>query len=887
MGKKVKYSDIICIGLGVIALSLFFNMSADDFTPHATASVIEGHKIRTSNSEKSKANAKSDIWGDLRVKIIDEKTVCVVGSFDAFLQERFNVERGPFFCKMADSNSKLPLWSVNIWRNVLGAKTILKYRPKIAQAFTDSKAFKITSGKVVGGGYWLSPAGQARFAGSETLPNVRTKNAFVRHFAFLQLAEPMLDDTEYEITTPLLQTVKFKYEKKKNPSVAIKLNQLGYSPSAHRKYAYIGEWLGTLGAYKASRFYGKPFQILNSSDSSVAFEGFIGSRMSDPYYKNEIPFTGEVVAEIDFSSFSKIGKYRIYVPTLGVSDEFSISNAAIGNSFYIHAKGLYNKRCGIEKARPFTNWTFGKCHASSWVSDFPPDVEHYGPKKGRDAGFFDASGKPLKISHFKLISSIGGIREIPVFGGWHDAADYDRRPYHYNIVNDLLSAYLFRPQNFSDSQLNIPESGNGIADIIDEAEWGVKVWKSAQNPDGSVGGWIEANSHPSIYNPADDTQKYYISAASLGSTMRYAAHASMLALALREAGAYGAAKNYEKSAIAAYKWAANPANRLVRTYLYDNKKIFYREEPAAPKEFTFKASFNLLLLTGDKKYAADCLKLENSIDRSFTETTWRLNPLLFSEFAKYSDTMPQFEKIRAKFEEKMLRYANERLKWLDNSYPYRIPWYPASHHYVSHMAWGKFHPLNIAKFFMTAHELTNAPKYRDAAYLCNDWHNGANPLGMSMTSGLGKTFPVRFLDLPSYGDSIEEYVGGITPYQNTFGIPRKDVELAHFLIYKSYKDRNFAPKPVSLLPEEVVGDGIENSADAAKKLGKKWPIWRRFANVEAFTVASSEYTVAETIGPAAAVTGWLLDRGYKPDSKVKNYVPVDDLRDLDGFFAMP
>ena len=77
-------------------------------------------------------------------------------------------------------------------------------------------------------------------------------------------------------------------------------------------------------------------------------------------------------------------------------------------------------------------------------------------------------------------------------------------------VSDLVNAYLAFPGNFLDAQLNIPESGNSIPDILDEARWGIEVWRQAQEPDGRVATWIEATSHPKTSNPGHDHQPYYL-----------------------------------------------------------------------------------------------------------------------------------------------------------------------------------------------------------------------------------------------------------------------------------------------------------------------------------------------------------------------------------------
>jgi hypothetical protein len=59
-----------------------------------------------------------------------------------------------------------------------------------------------------------------------------------------------------------------------------------------------------------------------------------------------------------------------------------------------------------------------------------------------------------------------------------------------------LLAYELAPQKFRDGELNIPESGNGIPDIVDEAKWGVDFYKRIQRPDGGVSVGFFEESHP-------------------------------------------------------------------------------------------------------------------------------------------------------------------------------------------------------------------------------------------------------------------------------------------------------------------------------------------------------------------------------------------------------
>ena len=242
------------------------------------------------------------------------------------------------------------------------------------------------------------------------------------------------------------------------------------------------------------------------------------------------------------------------------------------------------------------------------------------------------------------------------------------------------------------------------------------------------------------------------------------------------------------------------------------------------------------------------LEDQKRIQESFSKDFWKWSPLtwmmLFEAEELSSPVADEYRKV-------ILRDADKMLENQGNAYPYRTLWHAHNAGWVHAMAWGNYHPLRRAMILIAAHKLTGEEKYLDGAYLANDYHNGTNPLGRTMTSGLGKIYPAVFLDLVSYADGIGEFVPGITPYGNTFGLDKNAVKM-------------------------VYGENAE-----------KLPIFRRYVNLEFLSVPSSEYSVWETIAPAVVTTGYLIEKPALPPEELKNRKPAGDFRELPGYRALP
>ena len=56
-------------------------------------------------------------------------------------------------------------------------------------------------------------------------------------------------------------------------------------------------------------------------------------------------------------------------------------------------------------------------------------------------------------------------------GGWHDAGDYNKYiNFTFSPLTDLLLGYIESPTVWKDNY-NIPESGNGVPDVLDEVKY--------------------------------------------------------------------------------------------------------------------------------------------------------------------------------------------------------------------------------------------------------------------------------------------------------------------------------------------------------------------------------------------------------------------------------
>ena len=741
------------------------------------------------------------------------------------------------------------------------AKRAQEGRSILLQQIQEGKVFlRMETGEVREAevGYWVSPNGLACYPDGKGHDNFPSRIPELMHTVFLALKEPMRPGETFTVEVPLEAPVPFLYAPETAINPAFKVNQVGYQPEQREKYAYFGAWLGTLGPLPKP--VATTFEVVNAKDETVVFTGKIVFRKEDPLYEGKYPFTGEETVEMDISALNRPGVYYLRAEGLGRSRAFRVAEDSLGRQFAMHIQGLTAHRCGLE------------CHSTVLRGVHPSEQDEYG------SCFVDINGEKVETRHFGIIKTMLPyyLEQLQLPGGWHDAADYDRRPMHLKIVGDFCVLYLLQPEKFTDSQLPVPERGNGIPDLLDEAIWGIQHLLLGQQKDGGVGTWIETYHHPGTKDfemPSQDKDPYTLSGATRNSSLEYAGYAALLARTLRrfisrteKAGktppekAVSLANRLQESAIRAWNFAQTTPPRKTKMLTpvpqAPPQEVFYQEPSDYHPFHLLKAALNLNVLTRDAKYLAPFH--DESLIKEFKELVsrsyWSFSPFALGELNDDSEKPADafVYDMRGIWNNYCVKQANVLLKQLENAYPYRLPWWPSNGAWVHTMGWGNYHPLRRAMTLCAAHAATLNPVYLTAAYLAVDYQSGCNPNGTTFTSGLGDVFPIRFLSLQSRADGIAEYIRGITPYRNTFGLHQR-------------------------ARTRVWHDDTELTA--------KYPILRRWANMEEQTVTVSEYTVWETIAPAAVTCAYLMPAGIPIPLDDRPY--ASDLRTLEGYWVLP
>lgn len=317
-------------------------------------------------------------------------------------------------------------------------------------------------------------------------------------------------------------TPEFNYEVPLNlPNIIV--NQVGYAIYSNKIAVFRGEILPDT------------YELVDAETGEVVYTGSIKE-------KGYNETTDETISYGDFTDFEIPGTYYLQTEKIGQSYSFVISEDPYGALFDSALKQYYYSRCGLTLS-----------------TEFAGDASH--------------NACHTKTAELKDDTTV----QLDVSGGWHIDENGTRNVTDgCRAVNNLLLAYELYGDIFTD-ELGIPESGNGIPDLMDEvkyeADWLLKMQDVTS---GAV------YSSVSAIEDSGTSYRLYIEAVTMDATIQFAAAMAKFSYLYQ---------SYDREFATVCLKAADRAYRYAGQYLED----------VSPEEY-FHAAAELYRATGAYQY---------------------------------------------------------------------------------------------------------------------------------------------------------------------------------------------------------------------------------------------------------------------------------------------
>lgn len=489
-------------------------------------------------------------------------------------------------------------------------------------------------------------------------------------------------------------------------SQEIWINQLGYSTGGVKRIQVAGG-------------NSKSFSLVDEKTGKKVFEGRLGKQA---YWD----LSGDNVQTADFSSFAKEGTYRIKV-----GDKRS-------HPFQIARKGVYDE---------LNQWVIKAFYL--WRASTPIEAK-YATFKG--TSFARAMGHPDTAVYWNAPATNGGManyveHKLSSPKGWYDAGDYNKYTVNAGYSCEFLGMlYEMYPEFYQQLELNIPESGNGVPDLLDELKWELDWLLTMQDEDGGVFFKLTTKAFSRFVMPEFDLNDRYMIGKSTTSALNFAAALAMAARLYKpyEAQFPGYSGKALSAAKKAFEWArqhpyvpfANP--RDVTTGGYTDTSYVDEFQMAATE---------LLVTTKDVRYAQYV-----DLDALFNTPTWpyvaTMHLLQLQLHSRELEGLVDVKKVERRF-----------VKLADSLY--------TAHHQcvglipIDVFRWGSNCEVAGAGCIAgIAYRVTGDKKYLGMAVDCFDYLLGRNATGYCFVSGFGSKSPKNLHDRRCEADGIAEPLPG-------------------------------------------------------------------------------------------------------------------------------
>ncbi|HEY1173672.1 MAG TPA: glycoside hydrolase family 9 protein [Verrucomicrobiae bacterium] len=566
---------------------------------------------------------------------------------------------------------------------------------------------------------------------------------------YLQLASAIPDNATVEVKNPSasLWNSSMKFTAKAEPlrySPAIHVNQEGYVPSLPKK-AMVGYYLGNLGEMNVSSSLG--FSLVNVQNGATAFTGTLKARADVGYVYTPTPY--QKVLEADFSNFTTPGEYQLMVPGLGASLPFLIDDGIAMGFTRAYALGLYHQRCGTNNVMPFTRHTHENCHHDLVSVPMPSSsfqftwttISNYAMKANPDNV---AQTAPKLTSPANQLFPFIKTNLIDVTGGHHDAGDYSKYTINSaNLIHYLMFAVDSVPGIASLDNLGVPESGDGISDVLQAAKWEADFLAKLQDTDGGFYFLVyprereyESGTQP---DQGDEQVVWPKTTSSTAASVAALAQTASSPLFKQKYPAEAAA--YLAKAKLGWTFLTNAVSRYGKAGSYQ-KITHYGDDFTHDDELAWAAA-EMFVATGEAQYQQKLNEWlpDPSSSATFRWGWWRLygcygHAIRSYAFAARSGRLTTAQlnaAYLAKCEGQVIAAADDALLW-SNQGAYGSS-FPAATKRVRGAGW--YFSNEQAFDIVVAQQITPKATYVDAMLANLNYEAGCNPVNVSYLTGMG------------------------------------------------------------------------------------------------------------------------------------------------------
>ncbi|WP_406346692.1 glycoside hydrolase family 9 protein [Streptomyces sp. NBC_00648] len=477
----------------------------------------------------------------------------------------------------------------------------------------------------------------------------------------------------------------------------VRVNQLGYLPDGPKRATVVSSATGAL-----------PWQLRDSSGTVVA-SGATTVRGADQA-------SGQSTHQVDFGAYTATGTGFTLVVGGQASHLFDISASLYDGLRTDSMSFFYQQRSGIAIDAALAGAAYARPAGHLGVA----------PNKGDTSVPCQAGGCDYRLD---------------VRGGWYDAGDQGKYVVNggisvWEIVNSFERARRSGGDAaLGDSTLRVPERGNGIPDVLDEARWEVEFLLRMQVPAGRpMAGMAFHKMHDAEWTalptrPELDDKQREVHPPSTAATLNLAATAAQCA---RVYAPYDAAFSARCLDSARRAWAAAKANPDVLAPATDNTGGGAYEDADVSDEFYWAAA-ELLATTGESQYR-DAVTASphhtKPADGFWWGGTATLGRITLATVPGVDLPTDDLTRVRG-----LLTSAADGYLSTMAGQGYAVP-IPATGY-----VWGSNSSVaNNAMILAVAHELTGQQRYRAGALESMDYLLGRNALDLSYVTGYGERF---------------------------------------------------------------------------------------------------------------------------------------------------